>query len=174
MIRLVPPSPDLRHSWWESVQEFDGEHTHGYSRHGFEQADLSDPGQFEEWAAVQRRMETDPPQELVPATLFWIVDDGRPERVLGSLQLRHELNVVLREIGGHIGYGVRPTARRQGVATAALAASLPRAAAVGLDQVLVTCDDDNDPSRRTIERCGGVLEDVRAGKRRYWIRTDTG
>jgi predicted acetyltransferase len=40
--------------------------------------------------------------------------------------------------------------------------------------VLVTCDEDNLASIAVIERCGGVLEDVRpdpdgAPKRRYWI-----
>ena len=45
----------------------------------------------------------------------------------------------------------------------------PRAKALGLDRVLVTCDEDNDGSRRTIERNGGVYEDSRKGKRRYWI-----
>jgi len=38
----------------------------------------------------------------------------------------------------------------------------------------VTCDDNNAASRRVIERCGGVLEDVRLTEsggttRRYWI-----
>jgi predicted acetyltransferase len=45
---------------------------------------------------------------------------------------------------------------------------------VGLDRVLVTCSDDNVASVRTIERAGGVLQDVLAHptaglKRRYWI-----
>ena len=35
----------------------------------------------------------------------------------------------------------------------------------------MTCDDDNVPSARTIERNGGVFEDTRNGKRRYWIET---
>lgn len=44
----------------------------------------------------------------------------------------------------------------------------------GMERVLVTCDDDNIGSARTIERCGGVLEDKRLSregvpKRRYWI-----
>ena len=45
------------------------------------------------------------------------------------------------------------------------------AAEHGLDRVLVTCDEDNVASRRTIERGGGVYEDSRNGKRRYWITT---
>jgi predicted acetyltransferase len=39
----------------------------------------------------------------------------------------------------------------------------------GIDPVLVTCDVDNEPSRRTIEGAGGVYENTREGKLRYWI-----
>ena len=53
---------------------------------------------------------------------------------------------------------------------------------LGIDRVLVTCDDDNVGSIRTIEKNGGVLENVISGPeiakatRRYWIeaRTDEG
>jgi predicted acetyltransferase len=43
------------------------------------------------------------------------------------------------------------------------------APSLGVDRVLVTCDEDNLASARTIERGGGVYEDTRNGKRRYWI-----
>jgi predicted acetyltransferase len=45
------------------------------------------------------------------------------------------------------------------------------APSLGLDRVLVTCDEDNVASARTIERGGGVYEDSRNGKRRYWVAT---
>ncbi|MDX2516846.1 GNAT family N-acetyltransferase [Streptomyces stelliscabiei] len=68
---------------------------------------------------------------------------------------------------------MRPSARRRGLATWALGAVLPEARALGMGRVLITCDDDNVASARTIERNGGVLEDVRTTdegiKRRYWI-----
>jgi predicted acetyltransferase len=64
---------------------------------------------------------------------------------------------------------VRPSRRGEGHATRALKLALPRASALGIDRVLLTCDEDNEPSRRTIERNGGVYEDTRNGKRRYWI-----
>lgn len=74
---------------------------------------------------------------------------------------------------GHIGYGVRPSARRRGLATWALGETLDRARELGLTRVLVTCDDSNVASARTIEGNGGVLEDVRTTTlgltRRYWI-----
>jgi predicted acetyltransferase len=43
------------------------------------------------------------------------------------------------------------------------------AARLGIDRVLLACDEDNAGSRRVIEAAGGVFEDVRNGKRRYWI-----
>ena len=48
---------------------------------------------------------------------------------------------------------------------------------LGLKRVLVTADDDNVGSIKTIEKNGGVLESIVAGpdgatpKRRYWIAT---
>jgi predicted acetyltransferase len=105
--------------------------------------------------------------------LYWIVDE---DEVIGFLSFRHELNEWLREAGGHIGYAVRETRRRQGYASAALALGLDRAREIGLDRVLLTCDDDNVASYRTIERAGGVLQDIsdqsargHAVLRRYWI-----
>ncbi len=43
------------------------------------------------------------------------------------------------------------------------------ARARGIERALVTCDDDNVASVRTIEGNGEVLEDVRDRRRRYWI-----
>ena len=75
--------------------------------------------------------------------------------------------------GGHIGYGIRPSARGRGLATWALQSVLARAPALGLRKVLVTCGDSNLASARVIEKTGGVLEDVRETElgftRRYWI-----
>ncbi len=119
---------------------------------------------------VDRAREDSPrPTGHVPCTFFWVVDDAEPSTYLGSLSIRHRLTPFLLAVGGHIGYSVRPSARRRHVATDALRLALPEAAALGIDPVLVTCDDTNVGSARVIEACGGVLEDVRDGKRRYWI-----
>jgi predicted acetyltransferase len=48
---------------------------------------------------------------------------------------------------------------------------LPRGAELGIDRVLVTCDVDNVASRRAIEKSGGVYEDTREGKLRFWVPT---
>jgi predicted acetyltransferase len=107
----------------------------------------------------------------VHCTYRWIVEG---DRVLGAIALRHELNDFLLRAGGHIGYGIRPSARRRGLATWALGRMLGEARVLGLDRVLIICEVDNIASAKTIERHGGVLEDVRDTElgtvRRYWIK----
>ena len=98
--------------------------------------------------------------------------------IVGRVAIRHALNPFLERFGGHIGYVVVPEYRRQGYATAILGQALRIAREkLGLTRILVTCDDDNVGSIRTIEKNGGVLENIvtgpegARGKRRYWIVT---
>lgn len=96
--------------------------------------------------------------------------DGVP---VGRVSIRHELNDQLLEVNGHVGYAVAPEHRRRGYATEILRQSVQRLAGLGVERVLVTCDEGNDGSAAVIEANGGVLEDVRTvGERRirrYWI-----
>jgi len=118
-----------------------------------------------------RRRGEQVPDGWVPST-FLLADVGGV--IVGRTSIRHELNAFLLREGGHIGYGVLRAHRRRGYATEILRQSLVVARAVGIDRVLVTCDEGNVASARTIERCGGVLESVVVtdggpAKRRYWI-----
>jgi predicted acetyltransferase len=107
------------------------------------------------------------PGVVAQMTLWWM--DGAV--FLGRLSVRHELTDALREVGGHVGYDVRPSARRQGHATAMLRAALPIAHGLGIDPALVTCDESNVASRAVIERNGGQLWRVGGGKLRFWVPT---
>jgi predicted acetyltransferase len=113
------------------------------------------------------------PAGFVPHSTFWLVRDGR--EVLGVSNLRHRLTPRLRVEGGNIGYGVRPSARRQGHATRLLRGTLERARGLGLDRALLTCAKGNAGSVATIRRCGGVFESEEfiASRnevvQRYWI-----
>jgi predicted acetyltransferase len=117
----------------------------------------------------------DLPAGFVPTTfLFAFVDN----RIVGRTSIRHSLNDFLLRVGGHIGYAVVPEFRRRGYATEILRLSLEIAHdKLGIRRALVTCDDDNIGSIKTIEKNGGVLENVIDGpdlekpKRRYWIDT---
>ena len=115
------------------------------------------------------------PSNHVPSTFLFAFAGAR---IVGRVAIRHSLNEVLQRVGGHIGFAVVPEFRRRGYATAILRLALQVAHdRLGLDRVLVTCDDDNIGSIRTIEHNGGVLENVISGsdldkpKRRYWIDT---
>lgn len=112
--------------------------------------------------------DTPRPAWRVACTTLWWVEGTE---YLGRLAIRHRLTEHLLEIGGHIGYDVRPTARRRGHATAMLRAALPVAAGLGIEKALVTCDTDNVASRKVIESAGGVFEDERSGKFRFWVPT---
>jgi predicted acetyltransferase len=134
-------------------------------------ATWADPQRFAEYVVqlnAQALAETARPDGHVPCTSWWWVEG---DAYLGRIALRHRLNDHLLLEGGHIGYDVRPTARRRGHATAMLGAVLSVAHGMGIDPALLTCDANNEPSRRTIEGHGGGLEDEREGKLRYWVPT---
>jgi predicted acetyltransferase len=171
VIELVRPTTDLAASWWELVDAFEGETVHGSGYRHTDRARLAEPAVFALWVDWLGRMErTDLalPEGRVASSYRWVVEDGR---VVGTVALRHALTPALLVEGGHIGYAVAPFARRRGIATAALRLALAMAAARGIDPVLVTCDDDNVGSARTVESCGGYLEQTVDGHRRYWVAT---
>jgi len=133
--------------------------------------ELHDPGRFAAYTTRLRQLadrHTELPDGIVASTQLWWVDGAE---FLGRLSIRHSLTPWLLEFGGHIGYGVRPSARRRGHGTAMLEAALPVASRLGIDPVLLTCDATNLASRRVIEAGGGVLEDQRGEKLRFWVPT---
>lgn len=113
-------------------------------------------------------------ERTVNSSTLWLVEDK--VRIVGAVNIRHKLNSYLMEIGGHIGYGIRPTSRRRGYATEILNQALRHAKTLGITRALVTCDKDNVGSARTIIKNNGVLdsEAVINGVeiQRYWIEID--
>jgi predicted acetyltransferase len=125
-------------------------------------------GDYVDWLHGQRLEESPRPVGYVPSTTLWWVDG---DVFLGRISIRHRLTPQLLDVGGHIGYDVRPSARRRGNATAMLRAALPVAHSIGIHPALLTCDADNVGSRTVIERNGGVFEDQRGRKLRFWVPT---
>lgn len=172
MTALIRPDPGHAASWIATVADFgDVRGMHGSGHWNLDRVEATIDGCRTFVAACLAAEQPSPDGRRVPSRYYWIVDG---EEVIGFLNLRCELNAWLLEEGGHIGYSIRPSRRRQGHARRALALGVRRAGELGIDRVLVTCDDDNEASRRTILAGGGVLEDVRGHKERYWIPTATG
>jgi predicted acetyltransferase len=181
-LRLSRPDPGYQQSYLDALRELAAEgNSHyldlvlqrepGFPGVTYTLHTLADPATFREFCAYTAALadeHTPRPAGWVDGTYLWMVDE---DSVVGRISLRHTLTPWLLEVGGHIGYAVRPSARRRGYATAALRLMRGVAAQRGIDPVLVTCDDDNIGSRTVIEANGGVLEDVRNGKMRFWVPT---
>ncbi len=112
-------------------------------------------------------------ERKVPQLDFFLLRDGAT--ILGRSGLRLWLTSNLEDIGGHIGYRIRPSERHKGYGTRLLAMTLAQARQHGLREVLLTCDSDKTGSRRIIERNGGQLASERVSPQsgvlvaRYWI-----
>ena len=169
-MRLVTPGEAWKGSYLGYVAELD---ERGESPVPFP---LSyDPSDF---PALVARLEDEAagrglPSGFVSNSTYWLVDSG--EQVVGVSNLRHRLTERLRREGGHIGYGVRPSARGRGVGKALLAKTLEEACKRDITRALITCDRSNFGSIGVILANGGVFSDEGyvperdAVFRRYWI-----
>lgn len=111
----------------------------------------------------------------LPCTNYFLVDET--DRVVGMIDIRHDLNEYLHQFGGHIGYGVRPSERRKGYATQMLAEALKVTDRLGIKSVLVTCNEENIGSAKTIQHNGGkedvsLTEEDGTVVRRFWINRE--
>lgn len=126
---------------------------------------------YEDWLSEIRYLEFNNDSDIVSASTFFVMDDS--DYIIGMVNIRHTLNDKLLFHGGNIGYSIRPSERGNGYAKVALYLALKECFSLGLDSVLITAEDNNIPSYRTIEALGGVLENkvLDDGKyfRRYWI-----
>lgn len=163
---LAAPAEHYKASYIEAIREFHAEgrytdldcawleaHFASFAAELCERAATAGPGQ-------------------VRNTILWLVD-GRT--YIGRVSIRHELNLALFRFGGHIGYDIRPSLRRQGHGRTILRLALAHARRLGLRRVMLTCDSTNIGSRRIIEANGGVFLDEHlldghaVPTQRWWI-----
>ncbi len=159
MPELINPDAKRHSAWLESHREWGP----GLHEDGFGIAPNDEVESAAGFAAWVHRLRSR------PGRLWWIVEQ---EVVLGGIVLRPCTNDdVLRT--GHIGYGVRPSARGRGLATWTLDQVLRHARDAGRERVLLVCRHNNAASIKTIERSGGVLDrtvdDGHGLARHYWI-----
>jgi predicted acetyltransferase len=176
--RLSLPTERVCRSFLAAMAEFRGEGRGDPADHTMIGRELREFGhcwvtpegfaEYVGWLRAQALEDSLRPEGYVPSTtLWWLQDDD----YLGRLAIRHRLTAQLLDFGGHIGYDVRPSARRRGHATAMLRAALPVAHGLGIASALVMCDVTNIASRKVIETNGGIFEDQRGEKLRFWVPT---
>ncbi len=173
-LRLVEPCAAYMDSYHQFCLEMKATGQRNFS--------CSDPDTYETWKDTllqdcrDHAQGKNLPEGYVPCTLLWLMDG---EEVVGMVRIRHCLSEELRQMGGHIGYGIKPSKWRQGYGERQLRLALPAAKALGIKRALITCNDNNIGSARIIEKNGGELEGVfdviRDGEstriRRYWVVT---
>ena len=91
-------------------------------------------------------------------TRFYLCQRATDGKLVGLVQIRHPLNEYDEKFAGHIGYTICPSERRKGYASRLLRSALRLCHEMGVADILVCCAPDNEGSKRTILRCGGVLE----------------
>lgn len=129
---------------------------------------------FEQWIKKEKQMHLGIHLEpgFVPGTTYLYKED---DAIIGTINIRHCLNDFLLQQGGHIGYSIHPTKRRQGYATRMLQEALQICKQWEIWPVLITCNKENIASKKTIEKCGGRLENEYYDKEnketilRFWI-----
>ncbi len=168
-IQLIAPALDLAPAYRACEAEFNA---HGEAFLGAAATDW--PAYVEQCAEEARGIVRDPAR--VPQTVLLLARVTPAQTtLLGVAKLRHMLTPTLEDIGGHIGYAIRPSERGKGYGALILARTLERARELGLSHVLLTCDSANIRSARVIMRSGGVLTSegyspLRGARvSRYWI-----
>ena len=170
-LKLVLPTAADEQAIWDYREEF----FNNNDQHLDGTGGLANVQDFAGWYRknlAYRSEETTPPDK-VPAFTYLAVLQETGE-LIGMIDIRHRLNEGLLKFGGHIGYSVRPSRRRQGYAVEMLRLGLEECRKLGIDRVLVTCDKTNIGSAKTIQHNGGVLEnEIETPDRitqRYWIK----
>ncbi|NLZ35933.1 MAG: GNAT family N-acetyltransferase [Clostridiales bacterium] len=114
------------------------------------------------------------PAGYVAATQFLYIRKT-DDRLVGMIQIRHYLSEYLAKYAGHIGFSIRPSEQRKGYGTSMLRAALLYCPEIGLDKILISCDEGNPGSEKTILNNGGVYESTvfeeekDRGIKRFWV-----
>jgi tagatose 1,6-diphosphate aldolase len=101
----------------------------------------------------------DPARGWVPECHFRLEHTGTGQP-MGQVRLRTALNERLQKFGGHVAYEVDSTCRGHHYAARSIRLIVPLARSLGLVELWITCDPENQASRRTAELAGAVLVDI--------------
>lgn len=148
-IELIEPSVKYKDSYIEALKE--------YREIDGDKLDIDE--REKNFDSFIQRLEADKvidSEDKVPNIRYWLVKDNR---YIGRISYRPKLNDVLKLRGGNVGYSIRPSERGKGYATELVKEIKQKAKEDGLTELLITCNTDNIPSAKVIEKNGGVYTD---------------
>ncbi|MBO7573663.1 MAG: GNAT family N-acetyltransferase [Bacilli bacterium] len=159
MDRLILIKPSIAYK--EQILDMVKEWAHYNATHPTDPSPRSifnkDYSNFEKYLDEFKQEEINPQPGFVPATTYFALDKER-DVIVGAIQIRHFLNEHLRNSGGHIGDGVRPSERRKGYATEMIHHALKICKEMGIDRMMISCNESNIGSKKSILNNGGIFE----------------
>lgn len=175
-LELVSPAMEYKEDvlkFFQEIKEADASKPWQYAG----MSRLNECSSYEVWIKEKKDEEcgVNLPDGYVPASTFLCVRKI-DNKVVGICNIRHQLNDFLLNYAGHIGQSIRPEERGKGYGARQLLLALDKCDELGMQNVLITCDETNIASAKTIEKCMGEYENtVQNGDsltRRYWISID--
>ncbi len=112
-----------------------------------------------------------------PGKTFFLIREN-DNKIVGTINVRWNLNEEMLKFGGHIGYGIRPTERQKGYNKINLYMGLLEAKKLNLKRVMLDCGVNNIGSNKSILALGGVLDRCEIDPydnlktNVYWINVD--
>lgn len=167
MLKLMLPEKYFLSDYKNAIKEYEENKIDAYF--------FSDPEKYDIFEKFNNyRLGINLPLNRVPSVTYWLIDKGE---FIGEVVIRPRLNNALLEYGGNIGYGIGFSKWNRGYGTKMLELALVEAKKLGMDKVLITCNEDNYGSEKVILNNGGILENIIEnmveGKaiytKRYWI-----
>ena len=133
---------------------------------------------YENWLEFLEEIKNNNNENLCPGIQYFLIRKN-DNKIVGLINIRYNLNDWMMKYGGHIGYSIRPTERNKGYSKINLYLALEKCQKLGLKEILITADDDNIASYKTIETFGGELKNKIKNKetnnipiRRYFINVE--
>ena len=129
---------------------------------------------YENWLKKKVREEVEAySKEKYTEKTYILVDENN--YIYGSCNIRYPLVGNLINLGGNIGYAIRPNERGKGYGTELLKLAMLKCKELGLEKMLITARVENIQSNGLIKKCGGIQDtdyiDEMSGIvfHRYWI-----